>query len=264
VSSTIGEDTNNAIGLAGIAYNAKILPLKACLSYWDVQFSLSAAGYTGFAPPNVGACPTDAIVDAVRYAADAGAEVINLSIGGPDSSTAMKDALMYATAHGAFVAVAMGNEYEEGNPVDYPAAFAADIDGVVSVAAVGRSLRRAFYSNTGPHTELAAPGGDERDGGLSGLVWQSGLNPLDSDSSTVIFPRFDRYVELPEQGTSMAAPHVSGVAALIRSQGVTSPAAIEKLLEGTAKDLGAAGRDEEFGYGLIQPRTALRGFGIAR
>jgi serine protease len=158
----------------------------------------------------------------------------------------------------------MGNEYEEGNPVDYPAAFAADIDGVVSVAAVGRSLRRAFYSNTGPHTELAAPGGDERDGGLSGLVWQSGLNPLDSDSSTVIFPRFDRYVELPEQGTSMAAPHVSGVAALIRSQGVTSPAAIEKLLEGTAKDLGAAGRDEEFGYGLIQPRTALRGFGIAR
>ena len=103
-----------------------------------------------------------------------------------------------------------------------------------------------------------------RDGGVAGTIWQAGLNPSDYDPHSVIFPRFDRYVELPEQGTSMATPHVAGVAALVYSQGVKDPAAIEKLLEATAQDLGATGRDNEFGYGLIQPRAALRGFGIAR
>jgi subtilisin family serine protease len=62
----------------------------------------------------------------------------------------------------------------------------------------------------------------------------------------------------------MAAPHVAGVAALIASQGVTAPAAIEALIKKTARDLGAAGRDTEYGFGLIQPRAALFGFGVAR
>lgn len=264
VSSTIGEDTNNGIAEAGIAYNATILPLKACMGYWDIQFAMSALGIRGFAPLDSGGCTASAVASAVRYAADNGAAVINMSLGGPGTSTTIRDALTYAVQHGSLVTVAMGNEYEEGNPTDYPAAYAGQIDGVIAVGAVGRSLKRAYYSNTGAHNELAAPGGDVRDGGVAGTIWQSGINPSDSDPVSVIFPRFDRYVELPEQGTSMAAPHVAGIAALVYSQGVKDPAAIEKLLEATAQDLGTAGRDNEYGYGLVQPRAALRGFGIAR
>ena len=264
VSSTIGEDTNNGVAEAGIAYNATIMPLKACMGYWDVQFSLSALGVRGYAPLDSGGCTTSAIATAIRYAADNGAAVINMSLGGPSPSTTIRDAMNYAVQKGSLVTVAMGNEYEEGNPTDYPAGYAGQIDGVIAVSAVGRSLKRAYYSNTGAHNELAAPGGDVRDGGTAGTIWQSGLNPLDSDPFSVIFPRFDRYVELPEQGTSMAAPHVAGIAALVYSQGVKDPAAIEKLLEVTAQDLGATGKDNEYGYGLVQPRAALRGFGIAR
>lgn len=264
VSSTIGEDTNNGLAEAGIAYNATILPVKACLGFWDLQFSISALGVRGFAPLDSGGCTASAVASAIRYAADSGAAVINLSLGGPSPSTTVRDALTYAVQHGSVVSVAMGNEYEEGNPTDYPAAYAGQIDGVIAVSAVGRSLKRAYYSNTGTHNELAAPGGDVRDGGLAGLIWQAGVNPSDYDPESVIFPRFDRYVELPEQGTSMAAPHVAGIAALVYSQGVKDPAAVEKLLEATAQDLGATGRDNDFGYGLVQPRAALRGFGIAR
>ncbi|MGC4085973.1 MAG: S8 family serine peptidase [Vicinamibacterales bacterium] len=264
MASTIGEDTNNQFAEAGIAYNATIMPLKACLGYWDVQFTLSALGIRGFAPLDSGGCSVSALAQAIRYAADNGASVINISLGGPNPSTTIRDALSYATSRGVFVAVAMGNEYEEGNPTDYPAAYAAQIDGVMSVAAVGRSLKRAFYSSTGSHTEIAAPGGDQRDGGLSGLIWQTTLNPDDSDIYSVILPRFDRYAEVAGQGTSMATPHVAGVAALIYSQGVTNPAAVEKLIEATAQDLGSTGKDPEYGYGLIQPRAALRGFGVAR
>jgi serine protease len=262
VSSTAGEDTNNDVAVAGIAYASKIMPLKACASYWDVQVAMSAAGIPGFTPLDEGGCPVSAIVQAIRFAADNGANVINLSLGGTGSSNAERDAITYAVGKGVFVAIAAGNEFEEGNPTEFPAAFAPSIDGAMSVAAVGRSLRRAFYSNTGSHIEIAAPGGDDRDGGIDGMIWQTTLSFFDSDPATVIFPRFDRYVETPYEGTSMASPHVAGVAALLMSQGVTKPAAVEALIRATARDLGSTGRDNEFGYGLIQPRTALRGEGV--
>jgi subtilisin family serine protease len=103
-----------------------------------------------------------------------------------------------------------------------------------------------------------------RDGGTSGEVWQATLCEADSDSATVIFPRFDRYCETPLQGTSMASPHVAGTAALLISRGITDPAMIEAMLKKTARDLGAPGRDDLYGYGLIQPRAALFGFGIIK
>ena len=175
----------------------------------------------------------------------------------------------YAVGKGAFVAIAMGNEYEDGNPTEYPAAYAADIAGVMSVGAVGPSLKRAYYSSTGPHIEISAPGGNDREGGATAMIWQATILRADSSPVTVLSPRFDRYAESAFEGTSMASPHVAGVAALIMSQGVTSPAVVEALITKTALPLGAPdadtpGRNREYGYGLVQPRAALRGFGLAK
>lgn len=264
VSSTIGESANDGIGEAGIAYNVTIMPLKVCFGFWDVQFTLSASGYRGFAPEDIGGCPLDAEAAAIRYAADHGANVINLSVGGTSRSTTLLDAIRYAVGKGVFVAISAGNSFDEGNAADYPAAYSDQIDGVMAVAAVGRSGKHAYYSTTGAYVEITAPGGDIYDGGYDGLIWQSTLYQPDSDSATVIFPRFDRYAETPEQGKSMASPHIAAIAALLYSQGVTNPAAIEALLKATARDVGAAGRDDMFGYGLAQPRAALFGFGVAK
>lgn len=264
VSSTIGEDANNALAETGIAFNVKIMPVKVCVGYWEIQFALSAGGIRGFAPLDAGGCNSADFADGVRYAVDNGAKVINVSLGGPEQSQTELDALKYAVGKGAFLAMSAGNSHDEGNPVEFPAGHAPTIDGAMSVGAVGRSLTRAYYSNTGSYVEIAAPGGNDRDGGTNGMIWQTTLFPLDFDEETVVFPRFDRYAEVPYEGTSMAAPHVAGTAALILSQGVTSPSAIEALIKKTARDLGTRGRDDEYGFGLIQPRSALFGFGVAR
>ena len=100
----------------------------------------------------------------IRYAADNGAKVINVSLGGAGSSEALREALLYAVSKGAFVAISAGNDFEDGNPVEYPAAYAAEIDGVMSVGAIGPTRARAYYSGTASGTEIAAPGGDFRQG----------------------------------------------------------------------------------------------------
>ncbi|MEZ5317818.1 MAG: S8 family serine peptidase [Vicinamibacterales bacterium] len=264
VASTIAEDTNNAFALAGVAYNVRVMPVKVCLTYWDIQFTMSAAGITGFTPPTAGGCPINAIADGVRYAADSGAKVINLSLGGPGQSLTLRAAIQYAVQRGAFVAIASGNEFTSGNASSYPAADAASIDGAMAVTAVGRSLNHAGYANTGNYNEIAAPGGDFDDGGINGLIWQVTLNPLVIDPFDVVFPVFNVYAEVAYEGTSSAAPHVAGAAALLASQGITDPATIEAILAATARDLGAPGRDDTFGAGLLQARAALFGFGIRK
>jgi len=265
VSGTIGQDSNNDLGEAGMAYRTRIMPVKVCFGFWEVQWSLSSSGFGGYAPLNSGACPDEAIAAGITYAADNGAKVINLSLGGPAPAQAVLDAMKYAVGKGAFIAIAAGNSHEQGNPPEYPAAYAADIEGAMSVAAVGPSLTRAFYSNTTSRVEIAAPGGNDREGSSAvAKIWQMSLLETDSDEATVILPRFDRYTDVAAQGTSMAAPHVAGLAALLLSQGVSKPAAIEALIKATARDIGTKGRDDETGYGLIQPRAALRGFGVMR
>ncbi len=265
VAGTLVQSTNNGLGFAGVAHAARLMPVKSCFSYWDLQFFASAEGEPGFVDPDfTGGCLTSDVVAGIRAAADAGAKVINMSLGGVGQAPAYREALNYAVQRGAFVAIAVGNEYEEGNPVEYPAAYAADIAGVMSVGAVGRGLRRAYYSNTGAHLEITAPGGDSRESGFAGLVLQTGLVESDFDPATIIAPRFDRYDESGKQGTSMASPHVAGVAALLYSQGITNPAAIEAAIKRFARDLGDPGADPQYGAGLIDARATLRGLGVAR
>src|SRR5262249_656640 len=155
------QDTNNNIGTAGVAYRTSILPLKVCVGYWELQIFSSTLGLPGFIDPDeAGGCSDAAIAQAVRFAADSGAQVINISIGGPAPAPAVRDAINYAVSRGSFVAIAGGNEFNDGNPVEYPAAYAEQINGAMAVGAVTRSSKRAPYSNTGSYIEIVAPGGD--------------------------------------------------------------------------------------------------------
>jgi serine protease len=264
LAGTALQETNNGLALAGIAYRARLMPLKACYGYWEIQFAQSAAGIPGFVDPSqTGTCPDTAVSAAIRYAADNGAQVVNLSLGGPQASPITREALQYAVSRGVFVAISNGNQYERGNAVEYPAAYAPEIGGVVSVSAIGPDRLRAPYSSTGAHLEIAAPGGNVRLGAAA-AVFQMGLQASDFNAATVIRPRFDRYLEVPMQGTSIATPHVAGLAALLYAQGVRSPVVVESGIRATAHDLGAPGRDDEFGDGLIDARAAVRGLGVAR
>ena len=260
VAGTIGENTNNGVQLAGIAYNVRIMPLKACQSFWDLQFAMSAAGFPGRPPLNAGGCPTSATSAAIRFAGDNGARVLNYSIGGTSPNPTVLSAMQYAISKGVFIAMSNGNSFNSGNPTTYPASYGPSLSGAMSVAATTRVDTKAFYSTTGAQTEIAAPGGDS---GQGNVIWQASILPSDSDQLFVFFPRFDRYAEVGIQGTSMASPHVAGLAALLVSRIPTvTPAGIEQIIRVTARDIGTSGRDDSFGFGIIQPRNALFGQGI--
>ena len=232
--------------------------MKVIFSDWDVIFNSPSQG------------TDDVVARGIRYAVDNGARVLNMSIGrtGP-AAPVVQEAIAYAVSRGAFVAVAAGNEFERGNRVERMAEFAPQIDGMVAVGAIGRDRRRAFYSNTGPYVELAAPGGNSRVGGADGAILQQTFDfdlveTYLNGPSRYRAPRFDSFAYGFLQGTSMATPHVAGFAALLMQQGITSPAAIEAVMKRYATDLGPVGRDDEYGYGLIDPRASLRGLRLAK
>ncbi len=225
VASAIVAATDNGVGVAGLAHEARIMPLRA----------LDAAG----------AGSDWAAAQALRFAADNGADVANLSLGSTTPSEVMADAVTYARSRGVIVVAASGNQ---GGAVAYPAAS----PGVVAVGAVRLDLDRAAYSNFGPTLDLVAPGGDasvdqDGDGYPDGILQETFF---DRDPTDFCFCFLE--------GTSMAAPQVSAVAALVASLGVSDPDAVEDVLIATAIDLGDVGRDDHFGYGLVQAGAAVR------
>ena len=258
VAGIVGQLTNNNVGVAGMAFNVRLMPVKVIDGFWDAYFG----------SPFIGT--DDVVARGIRYAVDNGAQVVNMSIGRTGApAPVVQEAIAYAVSRGAFVAVAGGNDFLEGNPAERLAEFAPQIDGMVAVGAVGRDRARAIYSSTGGHIEVSAPGGDASRGGAASAILQQTYD-LDLVETFVDGPdrlrppRFDVFAYERFQGTSMAVPHVSGLAAMLIQQGITSPAAIEAAMKRYATDLGIGGRDDEYGFGLINPRASLRGMGLVR
>ena len=227
VAGTIAQNTNNGIGTAGIAFKTCLMPVK-------VLDKNGGGTYT-------------AVANGIRYAADNGADVINLSLGGP-ASNVLRDAVAYAYNKGVTVIAASGNN---NGAVGYPAAYD---DYVIAVGATRYDETRAPYSNYGASLDIVAPGGDlgldQNGDGYSDGVLQQTFNPNTKRTSDFGYWFFN--------GTSMASPHVAAVAALVIAHGnATTPADVRAALESTADDLGAAGKDDQFGYGIVNAVRAL-------
>jgi serine protease len=195
VGGTIAESTDNKEGVAGLAFESTLMPLKV--------FGLN--GY----------CTSADIADAIRYAVDHGANVINMSLGGPYPSRAMHNAVRYARSKGVLVVCSAGNGF--GEPVGYPAAFRESL----AVSAVGPGGDIATYSSYGPEVSLAAPGGDTLRAGGAGVLQNTILAEAWGGKG-------DDYYEF--QGTSMAAPHVAATAALVMAQGIRDEARVRDVL----------------------------------
>ena len=199
VAGTIAQTTNNGKGAAGLAFCASLMPIKV----------LTRQGWGTVAN----------VAEGIRFAADEGAQVINLSLGGPIKSKILEDAVEHAIARGVVIVAAAGNS---GRSVGYPAAY----DGVVAVSASDANDKIAWFSSRGPEIAIAAPGVAV----TQQTVCDGGKNHCE------IFGTFN--------GTSMAAPHVAGAAALLMSVGVTEPSAVRAALAA-----GATPKDDASLYG---------------
>ncbi|NBC22689.1 MAG: S8 family serine peptidase [Gammaproteobacteria bacterium] len=230
VAGTVAAESNNDSGVAGVSWGARLMPLRA----------LGIDGGTTFD-----------VMQAVRYAAGLSnvsgatppvrADIINLSLGSDFFSEAEQATIEAVRAEGVIVVASAGND--ASNVPSYPASY----DGVVSVSATTISGTHASYSNFGPAVDVAAPGGGGGDGVLSTLAQGTG-NDLEFGAGFLV-------------GTSMAAPHVSGVIALMKAiYPALTPAELDALLQDgqLTDDAGPAGRDDEYGWGIINAANAVQ------
>ncbi|MFD6432904.1 type VII secretion-associated serine protease mycosin [Streptomyces venezuelae] len=216
-----GHGEGRADGVLGIAPEAKILPVRVILEDGDPARK-KARNTRG-----------NALAEGIQWAADHGADVINLSLG-DDSKSAHPEpeedaAVQYALKKGVAVVASAGNGGERGDHISYPAAY----PGVIAATAVDENGARASFSTRRWYATVAAPGDD-----------------------IVIADPDRKYYE--GWGTSAASAFVSGAVALIRAaHPALKPAQIKQLLEDTARDVPSGGRDDSRGFGLIDPAAAL-------
>ena len=247
VAGTIAQATNNRFGVAGIAYGAKIMPLKVLDDFGEGD-SL-------------------AIARAIRYAAKHGADVINLSLEFDHRVVAgeipeILSAIRYAHSRGAVIVAAAGNY---NRPYLRRVAYPARATDVIAVGATTRHGCRAEYSSYGADLDVVAPGGGV-DAKPSVPEEQLLCRPETSGSwiyQVTFLGNSVRDFGLPRgyEGTSMATPHVSAIAALLIAThrlGVhPSPSLVEERIEHTTRDLGKPGYDSRYGWGLVNAATAL-------
>ncbi len=240
VTGVIAEATNNGIAVTGLAYGARILPVRVLDANGEGQASVIEQG--------------------IRYAVRRGAKVINLSL---EFSTRVRaveipgiiDAIRDARRAGVIVVAASGNEGERR--VAYPARASQ----VLSVGATTEDACLADYSNGGTSLDLVAPGG----GPDATMPGEANCKEFDTGGRDIVQLGFKgesvrRFGLRKEEGTSVAAPHVSAAAALVIATGVVgadpSPSAVERRLKQTASDLGPAGYDRRYGWGLVNAGAA--------
>jgi len=228
VAGTIAQRTNNGEGVAGVAFDATLMPVKVL----DMNGSGTSAD----------------IADAIRWSADHGAKVLNLSLGGGGRSQVLESAVAYARKKGAVVVCAAGNAGR--GVVEYPAAY----PGAVAVSAVGPTGELASYSSWGKDLDIAAPGGDKRARGRE----EDGVLQNTIDRS-----RPGQSVYAWYQGTSMATPHVAGVAALLFAAGAPGPDEVEGALFQGASHAKNSSWSEKYGHGILDAQGALDALGAA-
>lgn len=223
VAGTIACLSNNGAGVAGVTWSCRIMPVRVLARIVNINNPADVRG-TGSAAD---------IAAGIRWAVDNGARVLNLSLGGPSDTQVERDAIAYAIAHGAVVVAAMGNGFQQGNQTSFPAAY----PDVVAVGAIDQADHRAAFSQTGPHIDVAAPGV-----GVLSTVWDNGFTTM--------------------SGTSMASPHVAGVAALILScnRNLTG-AQVADILRQTARPLRDNPADpipnDNYGFGCVDAQAAV-------
>ncbi|HEY94331.1 MAG TPA: S8 family serine peptidase [Dehalococcoidia bacterium] len=225
VAGTVAQSTNNGIGVAGVAYGATLMPVKV----------LNADG----------SGTSWSLADGIYYATDHGANIINMSLAWPvyqlsgtwfavKPGTVVSDAVNYAYSHDVTLVAAAGND--GASVVAYPAAY----EQCIAVGATTSAESLTSFTNRGSALDLTAPGQS---------ILQQTFNP-----NTQIVSDFGYWFF---SGTSMASPHVAGVAALLFSLGVTEPSEIKQILYATAEDHGTAGWDGQYGWGIVDACAAV-------
>lgn len=226
VAGIIAARAGNGRGVAGLAKSSRILPVRV----------LDAAG----------SGDTAAVARGIVWAVKHGADVVNLSLGTTRSDTATREAVAYAVSRNVVVVAAAGNDgcaFLFGSPTTYPASY----PDVIGVAAVDRNGATASYSSCGSWVDVAAPGSD---------IFSTMIARPDSRLGC---PATAMYCSL--SGTSMASPQVAASAALLiaRLGKGWRASTVGSIIQGSADDVGAAGRDRSTGTGIINPRRMLRG-----